>query len=68
VYPIQCDPDAEQTRRELEKRGDKFVELSNPKATAHRKYKGLTFDKNREQVRAFVDDLVLSWELICFLG
>jgi transcription initiation factor IIF auxiliary subunit len=53
VYPIQCDPNADETRRNLEERGERFCELSNPKSTAHRKYRGLTLDKNREQVRSF---------------
>jgi hypothetical protein len=60
VFPLQCDPKADDTRRYLVERGDKFTELSNPQAPPHRKYKGLTLDKNKEQARTFVDDHLAS--------
>lgn len=51
IVPLVCYANAGNIRKRLEERGDKFAKLSNPKATAHRKYKGLTLDKNQEQVR-----------------
>lgn len=51
IVPLVCYANAGNIRKKLEERGDKFAKLSNPKATAHRKYKGLTLDKNQEQVR-----------------
>ncbi|KAI0542087.1 P-loop containing nucleoside triphosphate hydrolase protein [Xylaria digitata] len=50
IYPIQCDPDAESIRKRLEERGDGFTKLSSSKVAAHRTFKGLTLDSNREQV------------------
>lgn len=52
VVPLACYANAGDLREKLEERGEKYAELSNPKATAHRKYKGLTLAKNQEQVRA----------------
>lgn len=52
IYPIDCDPDKEKTRESLLARGGRFATLSGikNKIPAHRKYKGLTLDKNQEQV------------------
>ena len=50
VVPIQCYANEVELREKLEVRGKKFTELSNPRARAHRKYKGLTLDKTQEQV------------------
>lgn len=50
VVPLRCYENEEELRRKLLVRGEKFTELSNSRATAHRKYKGLTLDKNQEQV------------------
>lgn len=52
IYPIQCDPDARNLQKRLEKRGSDFLKLSSPEVTAHRTYKGMTLDRNREQVRS----------------
>lgn len=52
IYPIQCDPHHLENRQRLLARGNEFAKLSDikNKASAHRKYKGLTLDKNQEQV------------------
>jgi len=49
VYPLACDPNHEETRKALIKRGQAFAELSKPKTNAHRKYKGLTLDPRRQE-------------------
>lgn len=51
VAPLQCYQNETEIRKSLVERGQKFVELSDPKKRAHRKYHGLTLDKNPEQVR-----------------
>lgn len=49
VFPLACDHEQEGIREALLKRGKLFAQLSNPKSTAHRKYKGLTLDKKRQE-------------------
>lgn len=52
VFPIACDPREGHIRNKMLDRGNTFARLSNPKTTAHRRYKGLTLDSRRqEQVR-----------------
>lgn len=50
VVPLRCYENEEELRRKLLVRGVKFTKFSNSRATAHREYKGLTLDKNQEQV------------------
>ncbi|KAI9662333.1 MAG: hypothetical protein M1821_008500 [Bathelium mastoideum] len=49
VYPLTCDRDEKEIRADLLKRGSLFADLSNPKSNAHRKYKGLTLDRKRQE-------------------
>ena len=50
VVPLRCYPDEAEIHKGLVERGRKFMELSDPKRPAHRKYKGLTLDKHPEMV------------------
>ncbi|KAI1359010.1 hypothetical protein F5Y08DRAFT_93202 [Xylaria arbuscula] len=60
VIPFQCCAAAEDTRKRLMSRGKKFTELSGPGTSAHRKYKGLTLDRNPEQVES---EVIIDFEL-----
>ncbi|KAI1751862.1 hypothetical protein F4782DRAFT_170857 [Xylaria castorea] len=60
VAPLHCYANEGEIRKRLETRGKKFTELSNPAARAHRKYKGLTLDKNPEQVES---EVIIDFEL-----
>ncbi|KAI0452523.1 hypothetical protein F5B21DRAFT_506222 [Xylaria acuta] len=60
VVPLQCYANEGEVRKRLKTRGKKFIELSNPAARAHRKYKGLTLDKNPEQVES---EVIIDFEL-----
>jgi hypothetical protein len=53
VVPLQWYEGECEIRERLVERGRKFTQLSNPKERAHRRYKGLTLDKNPEQVCCF---------------
>jgi hypothetical protein len=50
VYPLTLDPNHIKWRKELLRRGKRFAALSNPSKTAHMQYRGLTIDKQQEQV------------------
>ncbi|KAI8954915.1 hypothetical protein F4801DRAFT_530445 [Xylaria longipes] len=60
VVPLHCYANEGEIRKGLEIRGKKFTKLSNPAARAHRKYKGLTLDKNPEQVES---EVIIDFEL-----
>jgi hypothetical protein len=60
VTPLQCYSNQTEIRKSLVERGQKFVELSDPKKRAHRKYHGLTLDKNPEQVES---EVIIDFEL-----
>ncbi|UKZ64172.1 uncharacterized protein TrAtP1_005391 [Trichoderma atroviride] len=60
VIPLKCFPDQKNIKEKLRQRGKKFAELSNPKSTSHREYKGLTLDKNVEQVDS---EVIIDFEL-----
>lgn len=64
VVPLKCYRNECKIREELLARGQKFIELSNPARDsmkrAHRKYLGLTVDKNPEQVES---EVIIDFEL-----
>ncbi|KAI8630080.1 hypothetical protein F5Y19DRAFT_431078 [Xylariaceae sp. FL1651] len=60
VVPFQCCAAKDETRKRLMARGKKFTELSGPGTSAHRKYKGLTLDRNPEQVES---EVIIDFEL-----
>lgn len=51
IAPLGAFSDEHKIREKLIKRGERFKHLANPRTTAHQTYKGLTTDKNQEQVR-----------------
>ncbi|KAK3305667.1 uncharacterized protein B0T15DRAFT_396394 [Chaetomium strumarium] len=60
VVPLQWYENKDEIRKRLLERGDKFKQLSHPKERAHRRYKGLTLDKNPEQVES---EVIIDFEL-----
>ncbi|KAJ4186619.1 hypothetical protein NW767_012584 [Fusarium falciforme] len=60
IVPLKFYKDAQETREKLLHRGREFAKLANPKVRAHRKYKGLTLDKNQEQVES---EVIVDFEL-----
>ncbi|KAI0548396.1 hypothetical protein F4679DRAFT_551013 [Xylaria curta] len=60
IAPLYCYSNAGEIRKRLDTRGKRFTELSNPATRAHRKYKGLTLDKNPEQVES---EVIIDFEL-----
>ncbi|KAL4947647.1 hypothetical protein BDW69DRAFT_109890 [Aspergillus filifer] len=49
VFPLACDPNQEDVRKKLLKRGNTFAKLSSSLSTAHRKYRGPTLDAKRQE-------------------
>lgn len=57
VYPLWFDPDYRKEKARLVQRGDKFMELTRAKETAHKSYRGLSLDDYAEEV-SLSDDFV----------
>ncbi|KAJ8113299.1 hypothetical protein ONZ43_g5184 [Nemania bipapillata] len=60
VIPLQCYTTEAEIHEKLLRRGEKFIELSNPTTRVHRKYKGLTLDRSTEQVDS---EVIIDFEL-----
>ena len=63
IYPLWFDPDHQNKRVQMLRRGEKFIALARVNRTAHKSYHGLTLDEHAEQVSlsdSFRYD-VLSW-------
>lgn len=61
-FPLACDPNQDNVRRDLLARGKQFADLSStPDRYAHRYYSGLAInvDQHQEQVCAVID--ILCW-------
>ena len=50
VYPWWFDPDHENERIRLARRGEKFIALTRVNKIAHKSYRGLSLDENAEEV------------------
>ena len=50
VYPLWFDPDHQNERVRLLRRGEKFIALARVNRTAHKSYHGLTLDEHAEEV------------------
>lgn len=64
VVPLKCYDKEQEIRDGLLARGQKFIALANPAGVAgkraHRKYVGLTLDKNPDQVSSLNRSLLFS--------
>ena len=50
VYPLWFDPDHQNKRIQMLRRGDKFIALARVNRTAHKSYRGTTLDEHAEEV------------------
>ena len=50
IYPLWFDPDHQNKRARLLRRGEKFIALARVNRTAHKSYHGLTLDEHAEEV------------------
>lgn len=61
VYPLQYHPKADELRKDIEKRGDTYIELSSQEKVIHRQYTGTSLDMPPEEVCSLFQRQTLSF-------
>ncbi|KAM0800054.1 P-loop containing nucleoside triphosphate hydrolase protein, partial [Usnea florida] len=65
VYPLWFDPDHQNKRVQMLRRGDKFIALTRANRTAHKSYHGLTLDEHAEEIES---PIVVDFQLAITKG